>query len=327
MTRKTLKRSVVIYQAKSGAIELRGDFAKETIWATQAQIAEVFGIERSVITKHIRNIYREKELGEKGTSAKIALVQTEGSRTVIRPVDHYNLDLILSVGYRVNSKTATLFRQWATKTLRTHIVDGFTINRSRVVKNYGVFLDAVEKIKFLLPDSGTVDAKSALELIKMFADTWVSIDAYDKDTFPKRGASKKQVRVTADDLIRSLHEFRIELQREGQAGDLFGTERQTGSVTGIVGNIFQSFGGQDMYPTLEEKAAHLLYFMIKNHPFSDGNKRHGAFSFIWFLRKTGLLRTEKMTPTALTALALFIAESDPLHKDRMIGLVLMLLKK
>lgn len=234
---------------------------------------------------------------------------------------------MIAVGYRISSPIGTRFRQWATKTLRTHIVDGFTINRSRVIKNYEVFLEAVEKIKLLLPESGTVDAKSALELIKMFADTWVSIDAYDKDSFPTSGASKKQVHVTTDELARSLIKFRAELQKKGQAGDLFGTERQSGSVAGIVGNVLQSFGGKEMYTTIEEKAAHLLYFMIKNHPYSDGNKRHGAFAFVWFLGRTGLLKTDKMTPTALTALTLFIAESDPAHKDRMIGLVLMLLKK
>ncbi len=327
MKKKVFNNKVVIYQAKSGAIELRGDFAKETVWATLDQIAGVFGRDKSVISRHLNNIYKEGELEEKATVAKNATVQIEGQRRVERVIEYYNLDAILSVGYRVNSKTATQFRQWATKTLRAHIMDGYTINRSRVVKNYAVFLDAVEKIKLLLPESGAVDAKSALELIKIFADTWVSIDAYDKDAFPTGGASKKQVRVTADELLRSLAEFRAELQKSGQTGDLFGAERQVGSVAGIVGNVFQSFGGKDVYPTLDEKAAHLLYFMVKNHPYSDGNKRHGAFSFIWFLRKTGLLQTEKMTPTALTALTLFIAESNPAHKNRMIGLVLMLLKK
>ncbi len=327
MKKKVFNNKVVIYQAKSGAIELRGDFAKETVWATLDQMADVFGRDKSVISRHLSNIYKEGELEEKATVAKNATVQIEGKRRVERVMEYYNLDAILSVGYRVNSKTATQFRQWATKTLRTHIVDGYTINKSRIVKNYAVFLDAVEKIKLLLPESGTVDAKSALELIKMFADTWVSIDAYDKDAFPTSGVSKKQVKFTAQELESSLALFKVEIQKGGQAGDLFGAERQTGSVSGILGNVFQSFGGKDLYPTLDEKAAHLLYFMIKNHPYSDGNKRHGAFSFIWFLKRTGLLRTDKMTPTALTALTLFIAESDPAHKDRMIGLVLMLLKK
>lgn len=327
MKKKVFNNKVVIYQAKSGAIELRGDFAKETVWASQAQIASAFTVDVRTINEHIQNILNTKELTRAATIRNFRIVQTEGNRDVERDVKHYNLDMILSVGYRVNSKRATQFRQWATKTLRAHIVDGYTINKSRIVKNYAVFIDAVEKIKLLLPESGTIDAKSALELIKVFADTWVSIDAYDKDVFPTSGVSKKQVSITASELASSLAEFKVELQKSGQASSLFGAERETGSVSGILGNVLQSFGGKDLYPSVDEKAAHLLYFMIKNHPYSDGNKRHGAFSFIWFLKRTGLLRTDKMTPTALTALTLFIAESDPAHKDRMIGLVLMLLKK
>ena len=321
MKKKVFNNKVVIYQAKSGAIELRGDFAKETVWATQAQIALIFGIERSVVTKHITGVLNTDEVSEKSNVQKMHIANSD------KPVKYYSLDIILAVGYRANSARAINFRRWATNTLKKHLIDGYTINKSRIVKNYAVFLDAVEKIKLLLPESGTVDAKSALELIKMFADTWVSIDAYDKDAFPTSGVSKKQVSITASELASSLLEFKVELQKSGQAGDLFGAERQTGSVSGILGNVLQSFGGKDLYPSVDEKAAHLLYFMIKNHPYSDGNKRHGAFSFIWFLKRTGLLRTDKMTPTALTALTLFIAESDPAHKGRMIGLVLMLLKK
>ncbi len=321
MKKKVFNNKVVIYQAKSGAIELRGDFAKETVWATQAQIALIFGIERSVVTKHITGVLNTDEVSEKSNVQKMHIANSD------KPVKYYSLDIILAVGYRANSARAINFRRWATNTLKKHLIDGYTINKSRIVKNYAVFLDAVEKIKLLLPESGTVDAKSALELIKMFADTWVSIDAYDKDSFPTSGVSKKQVSITASELASSLLEFKVELQKSGQAGDLFGAERQTGSVSGILGNVLQSFGGKDLYPSVDEKAAHLLYFMIKNHPYSDGNKRHGAFSFIWFLKRTGLLRTDKMTPTALTALTLFIAESDPAHKGRMIGLVLMLLKK
>ncbi len=252
MKKKVFNNKVIIYQTKSGAIELRGDFSKDTIWATQAQIAEVFGIERSVVTKHINNLFKTKEISEKSNVQKMHIANSD------KPVAFYSLDMILAVGYRTNSARAIIFRRWATDVLRKHIIDGYTINRSRVIKNYEVFLDAVEKIKLLLPESGTVDATSALELIKMFADTWVSIDAYDKDTFPKSGASKKQVKITADELMLALGEFKRELQKDGQADGLFGTERQTGSISGIVGNVFQSFGGKDLYPTLEEKAAHLL---------------------------------------------------------------------
>ncbi|HEY9582781.1 MAG TPA: RhuM family protein [Candidatus Paceibacterota bacterium] len=177
MRKKILKNKVVIYQAKSGAILLRGDFAKETIWGNLNDIADIFETDKSGISRHIKSIIESGELGEGATVAKIATVQREGERTVRREIEYYNLDMILSVGYRVNSKRATLFRQWATKTLRAHIVDGYTINRSRVAKNYEMFLKSFEQVKALLPASGTVDATSVLELIKMFADTWVSIDA------------------------------------------------------------------------------------------------------------------------------------------------------
>ena len=324
MKKNVLNNKVVIFQAKSGAIELRGDLSKETIWATQAQIADAFDVNVRTVNEHLVNIFSTKELRKDSVIRKFRITAADGKKY---DTQFYNLDAILSVGYRINSEKATLFRQWATKTLKAHIVDGYTINRARVAKNYDAFLEAVEKVKLLLPAGGTVDATSALELIKLFADTWISLDAYDKSTLPITGASKKQVKITVNDLINSLQELKNELLKKGEVGELFGQERQSGSVVGIIGNVFQTFGGHDLYPTVEEKSAYLLYFMVKNHPYSDGNKRHGAFVFVWFLKRTGLLRTDKMTQTALTALTLLIAESDPKHKDRMIGLVLMLLKK
>ncbi len=327
MKTKGGKSNLVIYQAKSGALELKGDFAHETIWATQAQIAKAFEVDVRTINEHIKNVYRTGELQEKATIRNFRIVQKEGKREIVRDIKHYNLDTILSVGYRVNSKRATLFRQWATKTLRTHIVDGFTINKKRLAKNYEQFLTAVEQVKKLLPSGGAVDVESALELVKLFAGTWLSLDAYDKALLPTTGVTKKQVRFTATDLDRALKELRHELIRKGEATELFGTERSCDSVAGILGNVFQSFGGKDVYPTAEEKAAHILYFIIKNHPFVDGNKRSGAFAFVWFLRRAKLLDLSRITPEALTALTLLVAESNSKDKSRMIGLVLLLLKK
>ncbi len=317
----------IIYQTKSGALELKGDFSHETIWATLDQIAAVFDRDKSVISRHLRNIYKEKELDIRATVAKNATVQKEGNREVQRTIEYYNLDAIISVGYRVNSRTATQFRQWATKTLREHITKGFTINKKRLAKNYEQFLTAVEQVKKLLPSGGAVDAESALELVKLFAGTWLSLDAYDKASLPTTGVTKKQVRFTATDLDHALKELRQELIRKGEATELFGTERSRDSVAGILGNVFQSFGGKDVYPTAEEKAAHILYFIIKNHPFVDGNKRSGAFAFVWFLRRAKLLDLSRITPEALTALTLLVAESNSKDKVRMIGLVLLLLKK
>jgi hypothetical protein len=324
MKKQAEKNNVVIFQAKSGAIELRGDFAKETLWASQAQIAEVFGIERSVATKHIRNIFADKELNEKAVCAKFAHTAEDGKTY---EVQFYNLDIILAVGYRANSSRAIEFRKWATKTLRAHIVDGYTINRARVGQNYDAFMQSVADVKALLPKDVQVDTASILELVRMFADTWMSLDAYDKEALDIKKPTKRKVTLTADKLGVSVSVLKDELRTKGEATDLFATERTSGALEGIVGNVMQSFGGIDLYPSIEEKAAHLLYFIVKNHPFLDGNKRTGAYSFVWFLNMTKVLDVKRLTPEALTAITLLIAESDPKHKDKMTKLVTMLITK
>ncbi|KKQ34902.1 MAG: RhuM [Candidatus Nomurabacteria bacterium GW2011_GWB1_37_5] len=320
-------KGAVIYQAKNGAIELRGDFTRETIWATLDQIAEVFERDKSVISRHLSNIYEDKELDERATVAKNATVQIEGNRRVERVIEYYNLDAIISVGYRVNSKTATEFRKWATKTLRSYIVDGFAINKNRIAKNYEQFLSVVDDIKRLLPAGSSVSPKDAVELISLFADTWLSLDAYDKERLPKGKLTKKKVILTANKISEDLAELRKALIERGEATDIFGSERSAGSVSGIVGNVLQSFGGNELYPTVEEKAAHLLYFMVKNHPFTDGNKRSGAFAFVWLLKQASILDINKLTPSALTAITVLVAESNPSHKDKIVKLILNLISK
>jgi death-on-curing family protein len=322
-----MKKEIIIYQTKQGEIEFKGDIQKETLWANLQQIADLFETNKSGISRHINNIYKSKELERESTVAKIATVQTEGKRTVKREIEYYNLDLILSVGYRVNSKVATKFRQWATKTLRQHIIKGYTINRKQIAKNYKEFLQVVESVKKLLPQGDQVKAQDALELIKLFAQTWLSLDAYDKSKLPKIGVSKKQVLITAEELTEALKQLKTDLLKKQEASELFGQERNKDAIAGIVGTVFQSVFGRDAYETLEEKAAHLLYFIVKNHPFVDGNKRSGAFAFVWFLNKAGLLRKEKISPEALTALTLLVAESKPQDKERVIGLILQLLKE
>jgi prophage maintenance system killer protein len=324
--KKEKKNDVVVYQAPSGAIELRGDVSKETIWATLNQLAELFEIDKSGISRHINNIMKSGELGG-STVAKFATVQNEGDRTVTRQIEYYNLDMILSVGYRVNSKKATAFRQWATKTLREFIVNGYVVNKRRIAKNYESFMKAVESIKALLSTGSTVDTDSVIELIKTFADTWFSLSAYDKGAFGTGKITRRKVVIAAEDLSAGIAELKSRLIEKGEASDLFALTRQGSSLEGIVGNVMQTFDGKDLYPGIEEKAAHLLYFIVKNHPFADGNKRSGAFAFVWFLRRTGVLNTRSLTPSALTALTLLIAESPPKDKEKMIGLVVMLLRK
>ncbi len=324
MVKKKIDKGVVIYQTKSGAIELRGDFSAETIWATQAQIADVFGVERSVVTKHIRNILKDKELNASSVCANFAHTGSDGKTY---QVQFYNLDVILSVGYRVNSKQAVEFRKWVTKTLRQYIVDGYAINKKRVAENYQQFLEAVDNIKQLLPKGAALDTEGVLELISLFADTWLSLDAYDKDALPTKGVTKKRVAITAEKLTESLSKLKMVLIEKGEATEFFGAERNVGNIAGIVGNVMQSFGGNELYDSAEEKAAHLLYFMVKNHPFTDGNKRSGAYAFVWFLRQAKILDTARITPPALTTITILVAESDPSRKDNMIKLILSLLAK
>ena len=244
-----------------------------------------------------------------------------------KPVAFYSLDIILAVGYRANSKKAIEFRQWATKTLRGYIVDGYAIHKSRVVKNYTQFMSVIEDIKKLLPAGSATESKDVVALISLFADTWLSLDAYDKELLPKGKLTKKAVKLTADKITDNLTRLKQSLLDGGQATDIFGKERAEGSVSGIVGNVMQSFSGKELYPTAEEKAAHLLYFMVKNHPFIDGNKRSGAFSFVWFLRQANILDTSKLPPSALTALTIMVAESSPEHKEKVIKLILNLVSK
>src|SRR3989344_157710 len=325
MPKKIMQKNIVIYQNKSGALELAIDIKQETIHLTQRQVADIFNVQKSAISKHIKNIFDSGELIKKATVSKMETVQIEGKRSIKRTVEYYNLDLVLSIGYRVNSKKATLFRQWATKTLRGYIIDGYAINKNRIAKNHARFLGVVEDIKKLLPAGSALHPKDAVELVSLFADTWLSLDAYDRELLPKKKLTKKHVEFTAKEISKDLAQLKTSLLEKSEATDIFGTERSAGAVSGIVGNVMQSFGGKEVYPTVEEKAAHLLYFMVKNHPFIDGNKRSGAFAFVWFLKQTGILDVVRLTPSALTALTVLVAESNPTHKEKTVKLILNLI--
>ena len=321
MAKEKKKNTVVIYQAKNGAIELRGDFTHETVWATQSQIANIFSIDRTVSTKHIGNILRSSEVDRKSNVQKMHIANSD------KPVTFYSLDIILAVGYRANSSRAIEFRQWATKTLRGYIVDGYAVNKNRIAKNYEQFLGVVNDIKKLMPAGSAVEPKDAVELVSLFADTWLSLDAYDKEILPKGKLTKKKVSLTAEKITDGLIILKSELVNKKEASDIFGQERSRGSIAGIIGNVMQTFGGKDLYVSAEEKAAHLLYFMVKNHPFTDGNKRSGAFAFVWFLKQVNILDVSKLTPSALTALTILVASSDPKEKDKVITLILNLIIK
>lgn len=316
-----MKNQIEIYTTKDNETAVEVRFDQETVWLSQDQLTMLFQRDQSVISRHINNVFKEGELEQKSNMQKMHIANSD------KPVIFYSLDVILAVGYRTNSKIAIEFRKWATKTLREHIVKGYTLNKKRLSKNYTEFLQAVETVKKLLPAGDEFKAKDVLELVKMFADTWLSLDAYDKGVFEKGKITKRKIILATDDLYSAIAELKTELLRKSEATDIFAAERAVGSVEGIIGNVMQSFGGKEVYPSIEEKAAHLLYFMVKNHPFVDGNKRCGAFSFVWFLKISGALDASRLTPAAITALTILIAESNPREKDKMTGLVMMLLRK
>ena len=200
-----IKNELAIYQSETGAIELKGDWQNETIWATQAQIADLFEVDRTVVTKHIKNIITFDEIDEKSNVQKMHIANSD------KPVAFYSLDIILAIGYRVNSKTAIKFRRWASEVLKQHIFKGFTVNKERIASNYKLFLKALDDVKALLPESSKTDTANILELVSIFADTWFSLNAYDAEELPKAGITKNQIEITADELRNTLQELKKEL--------------------------------------------------------------------------------------------------------------------
>ncbi len=318
---------ILIYQNDNNAPQIEISYEGKTFWLSLNQIAQLFERDKSVISRHIKNILKEGELSEDKifrTVAKNATVQKEGTRNIKREIVYYSLDAIISVGYRVNSKKGTQFRQWATQRLKDYLVKGYAINQKRLEANKNQFLQTLEDLKLLAQNNQSIETKDILTLIQSFSNTFFALDSYDKNSFPSKG-TQKEITTSAIELIQDLQQLKSELIQKGEATELFAQEKRQGSLEGIFGNVFQSVFGQDAYPSVEEKAAHLLYFIIKNHPFNDGNKRSGAFSFVWLLQKAGYDFKYKISPETLTALTILVAESNPLDKDKMIGIVKLLL--
>ena len=317
---KKSKNQIVIYQTKNGAIELVGDIKNETVWASQQEIANLFSVDQSVVSRHINNIFKDQEVEILSNMQKMHIAKSD------KPVNFYSLDVILSIGYRTNSKIAISFRQWATKTLRSYITEGYVLNKKRISKNYNSFISAVNTIQNILPTETNLDSRQILNLIKEFADTWFSLEAYDKEVLKINGSPKQKVKITAEEILSIISNLKSELIKTSQATEFFAKENKEKAVEGIVGNVMQTFNGKPVYKTIEEKAANLLYFMVKDHPFVDGNKRSGALSFIWFLKRNRINGVRKINPSALTAITLLVAESNPKDKDQLIALITNLLK-
>ncbi len=337
MKKSDENKQIAIYQTPSGAVEVRLDMGKETIWLTQNQIALLFGTQRPAITKHLKSIFENGELEEKVVSSILEHTTRHGAikgRMQTKDVKLYNLDAIISVGYRVNSQRATQFRIWATKILKQYLIVGYAINEKRLLEAKNKFHELQEAVSFLQKQSKKELLKGReAEILNLLADyskTLSLLEQYDKGALKIQKGIKTKFILRYIDCARIIAELKKELVAKKEAGDLFGQERG-GSFEGIIKGLYQTFGKKELYPTIEDKASHLLYFIIKDHPFSDGNKRSAAFLFVYFLDKSDYLFKKsgerKINDNALAALALLVAESDPKEKEIMIKLVKNLLSE
>jgi prophage maintenance system killer protein len=317
MSKRDFKKGeIIIYKTPQKEVELRVRFENESVWLRQNEIAFLFGKERSVITKHIKKIFSDKEVDEKSNVQKMHIANSD------KPVEFYSLDVILAVGYRVSSSRAIHFRKWATKILKQYLIKGYAVNEKRLFEAQNKFHELQESILFLQKQSKNKLLKGQeteiLNLLSDYSKTLTLLERYDKEKLIRPKGAKTKFTLKYADCAGIIAKLKKELTSKKEAGDLFGRERG-GSFEGIVKGLYQTFGKKELYPAIEDKASHLLYFTIKDHPFSDGNKRSAAFLFVYFLDKANYLFKKsgerKINDNALTALALLVAQSDPKDKD------------
>ncbi|OGH67865.1 MAG: hypothetical protein A3C15_00715 [Candidatus Magasanikbacteria bacterium RIFCSPHIGHO2_02_FULL_50_9b] len=328
-------QEIVLYGEPNGAGKVEVLLKNETLWLNLMQLATLFGRDKSVISRHLRNIYIDGELDERATVAKFATVQKEGSREIEREIEYYNLDAIISVGYRVNSKLGTRFRIWATTVLRDHIMKGYSINESRLKETTARAHELERAVRLIRAAADgrqlkSGEARGLLTVITEYAHSWSLLQQFDEEQIKLQRTRTTNFKTIAyDEACAAIVELKRHVLHKKEAGSLFGAERERG-LERVLGAITQTFGGKPLYPSLEERAAHLLYFVIKDHPFSDGNKRIGAFMFVRFLEINAFGRDKKgerkINANALVALALLIAASKPVEKEIMIALVTNLLQ-
>lgn len=326
-----MEKEIIIYETGGKNVQFNLNPGEETIWATQAQMADLFDVTPQNVTIHLRKIYNEGELEEKATCKEFLQVQNEGGREVTRKMKVYNLDAIISVGYRVNSRKATDFRIWATKILKNYIVGGVAVNERRLSelpqKKLEEAAGALGIVRRLMAQNELMgdEAKGVLEIIMQYAETFRTLREYDEGFVRLRSEAKARKMLEAGECVAMIDQLREAIG----AGEMFGKLRGD-QFEGILRTIYQSFGGEEMYPTVGEKAAHLLYFIIKDHPFFDGNKRIAALLFMVFLtmNEYGLMKdgTAKISDRALVALTLMIAESEPKEKGLITAVVCRILE-
>lgn len=323
------KEEIIIYQTSKKEVGLKVRLEKDTVWLTQKQMASLFSKEIPTINEHIKNIFKEGELKEKAVIRNFRITATDGK---IYKTQVYNLDVVISVGYRVKSKSGTKFRMWATKVLKDHLIKGYTINENRLLEAQDKFRELQTAVSFLQNKAQKKQLKGQekeiLSLLADYSKTLTILEQYDKGKLKIPKGKKASFVLEYEKYQDVILELKKELISKKEASDIFGND-VTNKFDGIIKNLYQTYGGKELYKGLEDKAAHLLYLTIKDHPFTDGNKRIGAFSFVYFLDKNNYLYRKngekKINDNALTALALLIAESNPKEKDTLIKIIINLL--
>ena len=325
-----MNNSIEIYSSQDGSIQLKVKLENDTVWLTQSQMAELFGVDRTSIVRHIRNIYKSEELDQNSTCAKNAQVRTEGHRSILREIPYYNLDMIISVGYRVNSKNATSFRRWATSVLKQYLIKGYVINQQIKLDRYNELKDVVRLMSRTVGLQEKVTSEEYGGLFNVISDYVYALDTldhYDYQSLSIQKTTKEEpFRVTYDNAMEVINAL-----KEKFGGSQWFANEKDDSFKSSIGQIYQTFGGEDLYPSVEEKAAMLLYLVVKNHSFSDGNKRIAAMLFLWFLNNNHVLYAEdghkRIADNTLVALTLMIAESRTEEKDVMVKVVVNLINK
>ncbi len=316
-----------LYQTADGRASVDVRLKDETVWLSQKQMGELFDRDYKTVSKHINNIFKEGELIKNSVVANFATTAADGKTY---QVAHYNLDVIISVGYRIKSQRGTRFRIWATSVLKDHLVTGYTLNQKRLAeKGLGEAREMLALLANTLESHQLVndEGQAVLNIVQHYARTWHLLWQYDEDALAIPEKREKAGSVLGLGIARrAIVQLRQDLMTKGEATDIFANERSDG-LAGILGAIQQTFDGQDLYPCVEEKAAHLLYFVIKDHPFTDGNKRIGSFLFLYFLQINGLLIKQNLDNKALVALTLLTAASDPGQKELLIRLIINLLSE
>ena len=325
-----MNNSIEIYRSQDGSIQLNVKLENDTVWLTQSQMAELFGVDRTSIVRHIRNIYKSEELDQNSTCAKNAQVRTEGHRSILREIPYYNLDMIISVGYRVNSKNATSFRRWATSVLKKYLIKGYAINQQIKLDRYNELKDVVRLMSRTVDMQEKVTSEEYGGLFNVISDYVYALDTldhYDYQSLSIQKTTKEEpFRATYDNAMEAINAL-----KEKFGGSQWFANEKDDSFKSSIGQIYQTFGGEELYPSVEEKAAMLLYLVVKNHSFSDGNKRIAAMLFLWFLNNNHVLYAEdghkRIADNTLVALTLMIAESRTEEKDVMVKVVVNLINK